>query len=99
MFTVVINCLTTASRSPLIVISAKSADAFSRFANLSVKSSKLFLISLVALAMEAIKKYRSQNLTAESCVVIINKLDFNISYKMVYNQTKNNKIGRGCVTP
>ena len=50
---------------------------------------KLFLLSLVALAMEAIKQYRSQNLLEENCVVIINKLDFNINYKMVYNQTKN----------
>ena len=59
------------------------------YSGLLKSKSKLFLISLVALAMEAIKKYRNQNLTAESCVVIINKQDFNISYKMVYNQTKN----------
>ena len=59
------------------------------YSGLLKTKSKLFLISLVALAMEAIKKYRNQNLTAESCVVIINKQDFNISYKMVYNQTKN----------
>jgi len=59
------------------------------YSGLLKTKSKLFLISLVALAMEAIKKYRNQNLTAETCVVIINKLDFNISYKMVYNQTKN----------
>ena len=59
------------------------------YSGLLKTKSKLFLISLAALAMEAIKKYRSQSLTAESCVVLINKLDFNISYKMVYNQTKN----------
>ena len=59
------------------------------YSGLLKTKSKLFLISLAALAMEAIKKYRNQNLTAESCVVIINKQDFNISYKMVYNQTKN----------
>ena len=59
------------------------------YSGLLKSKSKLFLISLVALAMEAIKKYRNQNLTAETCVVKINKLDFSISYKMVYNQTKN----------
>ena len=59
------------------------------YSGLLKTKSKLFLISLVALAMEAIKKYRSQNLSAENCVVIINKLDFNISYQMVYNEIKN----------
>jgi len=59
------------------------------YSGLLKSKSKLFLLSLVALAMEAIKQYRSQNLSEENYVVIINKLDFNINYKMVYNQTKN----------
>ena len=36
------------------------------YSGLLKSKSKLFLISLVALAMEAIKKYRNQNLTAEN---------------------------------
>jgi propionyl-CoA carboxylase alpha chain len=59
------------------------------YSGLLKSKSKLFLLSLVALAMDAIKKYRSQNLFEENCIVKINKLNFNLGYKMLYNESKN----------